>query len=614
MRFLALCALVACGSSPSEEGCHPWYPDADGDGYGAVGMPLIVCEGDDVTGLVNVTGDCRDNDPLIYPFAEERCDDVDNDCDGELDAEDDSLVEGVATWLDADLDGFGDPTSETLLLCDVPYERADNPWDCDDDDQFTHPGAAYNEENAAACTTDVDGDGFGSDAPAPGAIAGSDCDDRDDDVHPQAKERLDDGIDQDCSRTVDWFILDELEEVTAAPLLRTLQNAALVPQPAFSGGSALKLEGDAEVQLRELDTTSPEAGVGCENLWWSMRVRRGPELPALGSFLALQALGDAGFEDAYVIGGSEHADDRFIEHRGRLPSELAYREDFQLRLVTSPLAADHAFYVDDIAIECTGEDTDGDGYGQHVDCNDNSQHHWFDCGACSDNDGDDFGPGCDLGEDCNDGDRDIHPGAVDISGDGDRNCDGVDGPALMADFEAPTVVDAGLTPKTSATVERIYVHRGFGALQLMGGTSAITETLDMNACVEVGWAMLVKRGPDAMASGDALTLDWWAGDGWRESLSLGGANDMGFVRHRGLFDAEATWASFSARLSLSEGSLGHVHVDDFGVVCDPVDVDNDGFWAGIEDCDDNNALVFPGAPETSEDGVDSNCRGHDGPG
>lgn len=42
----------------------------------------------------------------------------------------------------------------------------------------------------------------------------------------------------------------------------------------------------------------------------------------------------------------------------------------------------------------------------------------------------------------------------------------------------------------------------------------------------------------------------------------------------------------------------------------PIDYDKDGFPAG-KDCNDKNDKIYPGAPETPGDGIDSNCNGKD---
>ncbi|MCA9645966.1 MAG: putative metal-binding motif-containing protein, partial [Myxococcales bacterium] len=71
----------------------------------------------------------------------EKCDKLDNDCDGETDED----ADGAVTWFtDGDGDGFGDPTTGTTA-CSKPgvewYSSLPN-TDCNDQDPAAHPGAA----------------------------------------------------------------------------------------------------------------------------------------------------------------------------------------------------------------------------------------------------------------------------------------------------------------------------------------------------------------------------------------------------------------------------------------------------------------------------------------
>jgi hypothetical protein len=50
--------------------------------------------------------------------------------------------------------------------------------------------------------------------------------------------------------------------------------------------------------------------------------------------------------------------------------------------------------------------------------------------------------------------------------------------------------------------------------------------------------------------------------------------------------------------------------DDSGIP--PLDADKDGF-PSVDDCDDNDATVYPGAKDPVGDGVDTDCNGYDGP-
>lgn len=147
--------------------------DTDGDSDGDTGPRDH--DGDGYSSSI----DCDDADSTIYPGASERCNGLDDDCDGVVD-------EGCERDLDRDSDGF------TVAE-----------GDCNDTNPSIYPGAPErcNEVDNdcdgvvdEGCPVDSDRDGFTS-------VEG-DCDDFDSDVHPGAPE-LCDGDDNDCDGVVD---------------------------------------------------------------------------------------------------------------------------------------------------------------------------------------------------------------------------------------------------------------------------------------------------------------------------------------------------------------------------------------------------------------------------
>ncbi len=118
-----------------------YFADADSDGFGdpSTGQRACTVPADAVTN----PDDCDDGAATVSPSAPEICDTIDNDCDTLVDDDDDDVDAtqgGVTTWLDVDLDGFGDPAS-ALTTCTAPPDRITVAGDCDDQRDDVFPGA-----------------------------------------------------------------------------------------------------------------------------------------------------------------------------------------------------------------------------------------------------------------------------------------------------------------------------------------------------------------------------------------------------------------------------------------------------------------------------------------
>ncbi len=137
-----------CDGQSDENAIDPdeWYADQDEDGYGDANNTRLSCE--QPPGYLMYGTDCEDGDASINPGAEEVCDGIDNDCDGSLDEIREEL------YLDADGDGYGDPTHQ-VDLCDGDVSGVDDAEDCDDADATVNPDA---EEVEDGIDNDCDGD------------------------------------------------------------------------------------------------------------------------------------------------------------------------------------------------------------------------------------------------------------------------------------------------------------------------------------------------------------------------------------------------------------------------------------------------------------------------
>jgi hypothetical protein len=205
LTFFLTTLLLApgCGEKDSDD-TGVESVDGDGDGYG-------------------VEVDCDDGDPAVFPGAIEICNDIDDDCDEQVD----ELAADAATWYtDADADGFGDADDIGTVACEGPTGFVDDRSDCDDTDPATYPGVdelcdgvdrdcngVIDDDyalDAATWYVDADADGYGDASSSSSACLqpssyvadATDCDDHDNDIHPEADE-LCNGEDDDCDGDVD---------------------------------------------------------------------------------------------------------------------------------------------------------------------------------------------------------------------------------------------------------------------------------------------------------------------------------------------------------------------------------------------------------------------------
>ncbi|MFT4627021.1 MAG: hypothetical protein ACI8PZ_005702 [Myxococcota bacterium] len=162
--------------------------------------------------------DCDDTNPDVNPDALERCNTIDDDCDGLIDDDDPDLPPSDKdNWFpDVDLDGYGDGSFDPRNRCAGPAGYVANNFDCDD------TTAAIGPDQPEICNpiepldddcdgliddddpdvtpdsyldwyADRDGDGFGSSEgdvvracsrPDDAAFTDDDCDDTDPTIGP----------------------------------------------------------------------------------------------------------------------------------------------------------------------------------------------------------------------------------------------------------------------------------------------------------------------------------------------------------------------------------------------------------------------------------------------
>jgi hypothetical protein len=120
------------------ETTESFYLDLDEDGFGDIHNSVLSC--DIPAGATDNSDDCNDDDPDIYPDAEEDCNDgIDNDCDGRIDAFDGICIANNPLTITLSLIGTqeGSEAGEAVSSAgDINFDR----WN---DMLIGAPGASY---------------------------------------------------------------------------------------------------------------------------------------------------------------------------------------------------------------------------------------------------------------------------------------------------------------------------------------------------------------------------------------------------------------------------------------------------------------------------------------
>ena len=268
-----------CDGNIDENVTNIYYLDFDADGYGDPDQTTQACMLP--AGYVETADDCDDIEVLIHPNAEEICDNIDNNCDGNID--DTSSINASIWYEDGDDDGYGN-ASVTQVACTLPTGFVPVMGDCNDNNENISPAAdelcngvddncdeEVDEEgsvDAPVWYLDADGDGFGTTntsiftctQPTGFQSNSTDCDDQDNDIYPQAPEYCN-GEDDNCDGTIDedhainaqtWYLDNDEDGYGDAAIL--IMSCA---QPV--GHVSNLLDCDDSV-----DTISPDADEICD--------------------------------------------------------------------------------------------------------------------------------------------------------------------------------------------------------------------------------------------------------------------------------------------------------------------------------------------------------------
>ncbi len=227
-------------------------------------------------------------------------------------------------------------------------------------------------------------------------------------------------------------------------------------------------------------------------------------------------------------------------------------------------------------------------------------------GTCSDDDSDGHDDAACGGDDCDDSDNTIYPGAPETCDGDDDDCDGSidEGAAGASTWYADSDADGYGNPTVSTT----------SCTQPSGYVSGRTDCADADATAYPG-ALEYCDGVDDDCDGaiddSAVDMtDWYRdfdSDGWGDTNSTSTSCNQ----PSGYVSLDGDCNDRSATLYPGAAEIPYDGIDQDCDGSDLTDRDGDGYGAvqaGGTDCWDTEAGVYPGAAEVA-DGVDGDCDG-----
>ena len=556
----------------SDDAVNPdtiWYADADEDGWGDDLDWLAQCTQPDR--YVVDSGDCLDTDAAVHPDATESCNDIDDDCDELVDADDPDVDPSEAVWYrDRDLDGYGDE-SATITTCTSSGGYVHAVGDCDDYADTVNPGAPEvcdTQDNDCdgdiddadpdvtdmiAWYSDADGDDFGEAtdsriacfAPSRYVVDDTDCDDGDDAVNPAAQEVCD-TIDNDCDADVDD------DDASVAPGTTTYTDSdgdgfgvtATATTVCAPPASNVTVPGDCDDAL---SAVSPSGTETCATTYDDNCDGETKDTDAVGCTTRYyDADGDTygtttGECRCYAVGDYD---------------ALVNTDCDDLSSTDNPGATETVGNGDDD--DCDGtelcyDDADNDGYldtsGATLVSADS------DCGDPTE------GTATDPTTDCDDADSGDHPGVTETVGNGDdEDCNGTE--LCYDDDDDDGYLDAAGDTRISTDADCADTNEGTNA-------DPTNDCDDADSGDHPGATETVGNGDDEDCDGAELCYYDYDDDGYLDAA--GGT------------------------LTASDGNCDDIKE---GTDTDPV-----------TDCDDTSSDIHPGRAETCSTAYDDNCDG-----